>query len=296
MKDYYLILNVSPSASRQAIRKSYRELASRFHPDKNQSKSSEEKFKQIAIAYDVLSNEKKRKEYDQSRKFVYNNKDSFQSKSFNEKPDAFSQDKKKKPSPPQPLLDASLVMELNLEEACMGCEKQIVFNRINNNSKEKKQLIVKIPKGIESGKKLKLTGQSHQKGRKKGDLFIEIKIKKHPLFRCDRRNLIMQVPISMSDALLGKQMSIPTLTGRAKISIRAGTSSNSLLILKNQGLFFEDGLKRGDLILEICIDIPSQITEEDRKWFREFKMREALPASVAQFNIQVQKLLLKRAS
>ena len=290
-----MILNVSPSAGKQAIRKSYRELAARFHPDKNQSKSAEEKFKQIAIAYDVLSNEKKRKEYDQSRKFVHN-KDPFQPDPFNAKPHNFSQNTAKKPSPPQLFLDASLVMELTLEEACMGCEKQIIFNRVKNNSKEKKQLSVKIPKGIESGKKLKLIGQSHQKGGKKGDLFIEIKIKKHPLFRLDGKNLIMQVPISMSDALLGKQISIPTLTGRAKISIRSGISSNSLLILKNQGLFFEDGLKRGDLILEICIDIPSQITEEDRKWFREFKMREALPASVAQFNIQVQKLLLKRAS
>ena len=289
MKDYYQILNVSPSASKQAIRKSYRELASRYHPDKNQSTSAEERFKEIATAYHILSDEKKRKEYDQSRKNVHNI-NSFQKDVFNTK----SNTKKKAPVP-KLFLDASLIMELTLEEACMGCEKQIVFNRINNNSKEKKQLTVKIPKGIGSGKKLKLVGQSHQKGGKKGDLFVEIKIKKHPLFTIDQKNLIMQVPISMSDALLGKQLSIPTLTGRAKISIRPGTMSKSLLILKNQGLFFEDGLKRGDLILEICIDIPPQITEEDRKWFREFKMREALPASVAQFNIQVQKLLFKRA-
>ena len=293
MKDYYHILNVSPSATRQAIRKSYRKLASQFHPDKNQSSTAEEKFKQIAEAYNVLSNEEKRKEYDHSRKVVPI--DSFQSHSFNAKPKT-SQKKKPSPSPSRLFLDASIVMELTLEEAHSGCEKQIIFNRINNNSKEKKQLTVKIPKGIEAGQKLKLVGQSHQKGSKKGDLFVEITIKKHPLFRCDHHNLIMQVPISMSDAILGKQMSIPTLTGRAKISIRPETPSNSLLILKNQGLFFENGSKRGDLILEICIDIPSQITEEDKKWFREFKMREGLPASVAQFNIQVQKLLLKQAS
>ena len=293
MKDYYQILNVSPSASKQAIRKSYRELASLYHPDKNQSTSAEEKFKAIATAYHILSDEKKRKEYDQSRKTVHNI-NSFQKNTFNAKPNNSRSTKKKHPAS-QVFLDASLVMELTLEEACMGCEKQIVFNRINNNSKEKKQLTVKIPKGIESGKKLKLVGQSHRKGSKKGDLFVEIKIKKHPLFINDQKNLIMQVPISMSDALLGKQLNIPTLTGRAKISIRPGTTSKSLLILKNQGLFFENGLKRGDLILEICIDIPPQITEEDRKWFREFKMREVLPASVAQFNIQVQKLLFKRA-
>ena len=292
MKDYYRILNVSPASTKQAIRKSYRKLASQFHPDKNQSDEAEEKFKQISEAYNILSNEKRRKEYDQSRKVVH--MDSFQSHSSfskTQKPDYH-----KKTRTPKEFLDASIVMELTLEEAHMGCERQIVFNRSNNNSKEKKQLTVKIPKGIESGKKLKLIGQSHQKGSKKGDLFIEIKIKKHPLFRCDQKNLIMQVPISVSDAVLGKQMSIPTLTGRAKISIRPGTQSNSLLILKNQGLFYEDGVKRGDLILEICIDIPAQITEEDKKWFKEFKMKEALPASVAQFNIQVQKLLLKRAS
>ena len=293
MKDYYRILNVSSASTKQAIRKSYRKLASQFHPDKNQSDEAEEKFKQISEAYNVLSNEERRKEYDQSRKVVH--MDSFQSDSFNAK-QKMDHHKKNQSPPPKEFLDSSIVMELTLEEAHMGCERQIVFNRANNNSKEKKQLTVKIPKGIESGKQLKLVGQSHQKGGKKGDLFIEIKIKKHPLFRCDQENLIMQVPISVSDAVLGKQMSVPTLTGRAKISIRPGTQSNSLLILKNQGLFLEDGVRCGDLILEICIDIPSQIAEEDRKWFKEFKMREVLPSSVAQFNIHVQKLLLKRAS
>lgn len=292
MKDYYHILNVSPASTKQAIRKSYRKLAGQFHPDKNQSDEAEEKFKQISEAYNVLSNTETRKEYDQSRKVVHMHSFSKAQKTdYKQKAQSAS-----KSPPPKEFLDASIIMELTLEEAYMGCERQIVFNRTNNDSKEKKQLTFKVPKGIESGKKLKLVGQSHQKGSKKGDLFIEIRIKKHPLFRCDQKNLIMQVPISMSDAVLGKQMSIPTLTGRAKISIRPGTQSNSLLVLKNQGLFYEDGVKRGDLILEICIDIPAQIAEEDRKWFKEFKIRETLPSSVAQFNIQVQKLLLKRAS
>ena len=83
IKDYYRVLNVSPAATKQAIRKSYRELAARFHPDKNQSKSAEERFKQIAEAYNVLSNEIKRKEYDQSRKVVDRN--SFQTHSSHAK-------------------------------------------------------------------------------------------------------------------------------------------------------------------------------------------------------------------
>ncbi len=288
MKDYYHILNVSPASSKQAIRKSYRSLAGQFHPDKNKSASAEEKFKQIAEAYHVLSNDKKRKEYDQSRK-----------KTSIDPPHSFNERKhsnKAKPAPSTESLDAVILMELTLEEAHTGCEKRISFNRIHNGSKEKKQLTIKVPQGIESGKKLRLIGQSHQKRGRKGDLFIEIAVKKHPLFRCDQKNLVMQVPISIGDAFLGKKMSVPTLTGRAKISIRPNTHSNSLLILKNQGLFLEDGVRRGDLILEICIDIPSNIVEEDRKWFREFKIREALPPSVAQFNVQVQKLLLKRAS
>ena len=291
MKDYYHILNVSPASSQQMIRKSYRMLANQFHPDKNKSASAEEKFKQIAEAYNVLSNKEKRKKYDQSRKTAQT--DPFQPRSFNEQ----TQGAEEAPPPPKKKnLDASVVIELTLEEAHTGCEKQITFHRMNNNSKERKQLTIKVPKGIESGKKLKLIGQSHQKNGGKGDLFVEIKIKQHPLFTCDQKNLIMQVPVSMSDAVLGAQMIIPTLTGRAKISIRPETQSNSLLILKNQGLFLEDGVRRGDLILEICIDIPSQITEEDRKWFKEFKRREVRPPSVAQFSLQVQKLLLKRAS
>ena len=196
----------------------------------------------------------------------------------------------------QESLNASTTLELSLEEADTGCEKQISFKRRKNNKVETIKLSIKVPAGMRSGKKLKLIGQSHQRNGKKGDLFVSLDVKKHPLFRCEQDNLIMDLPLSFSNAILGTSISVPTLTSKAKIAIRPGIHSGALLVLKNQGLLKEGGKKRGDLILEIHIDIPDQITEEDRKWFKEFRMREALTPAEAQFNIQTQKLFYERAS
>ena len=291
MKNYYNILNVSPASNQASIKKSYLKLAQKFHPDKN--KNTGEIFKKITEAYQVLSNVQKRSEYDQQIKKGGKKNSSFKqnvhSGSFNQKRSSTAHS-----SPPN--LDAFAHLNLNFEEAHTGCEKRILFNRKNNSRQEEKSLSIKIPKGINDGKKLRISQEGHSYYGQKGDLFIEIKTKKHPLFKRNKNHLIVTLPVSISDAILGAQVTIPTLTGRAQVRIPAGVSSGSLLKLTSQGFFSEDGVGRGDLILEISIDIPSQITEEEKKWFKEFKLRVNTSPAVAEFNIQVQKLLSQRAA
>ena len=290
MKNYYDILNVSPASSKSSIKRSYFKLAQKFHPDKNKSKDAVEIFKKVTEAYQVLSNTQKRIIYDQQIQL--------QQKINSQKssPQAFKQKKEVKKSYEPPTLDAYSRLNLSLEEAHAGCEKYILFTRKNNLKEEEKKISIQIPKGIMDGKQLKLLQEGHHHHGKKGDLFIEINIQEHPLFRRSEDHVIMTLPVSFSDAILGTQVTIPTLTGKAEIKIPPGITSGSLLKLNRQGFFSADGMSRGDLILEISIDIPSQITEEERKWFREFKLRKGASSAVAKFNIQAQKLLSRRAS
>ena len=284
MKNYYEILNISPASNQASIKKAYLKLAQKFHPDKNRSGEAVDMFKKVSEAYQVLSHVKKREEYDQS---IQKQTENRFSKKNSQKP--------KRPSPP-PDLDAYAHLNLTLEEAFLGCEKHILFTRKNNLKEEEKNLSVNIPQGFLDGKKLKIFQEGHQYYGKKGDLFIQIKIKKHPLFKISKEHLIMNLPISVSDAILGAQVTVPTLVGQAQVTIPAGVSSGSLLKLSHQGFYSEDGRSRGNLILEISIDIPSQINEEEKTWFKEFRLKKNTPPAVARFNIQMQKLLSKRSA
>ncbi len=254
-----------------------------------------------------MSDTEKRKNYDEQRRILkqtfsqenlhVNHFSSHHSYSEQQKFHARTVSRTKSKSENEiPSLDASIQIYISLEEAHLGCSKKITFEKKHNSKLKNTQLIVQIPKGIQEGKRLRLKEQSHQFKSKKGDLFIEIKFRKHPLFRRKKNDLLMQLPLSATDAILGKKMAIPTLTGEAHIHIKPPTYSGKQLKLKNQGFYSEDGQSRGDFILEIKIDIPNQITDEDKKWFKEFKKKEALPPSVAQFNIQARKLFIQRAS
>ena len=294
MDDYYQILNISPTSSIDDIKQSYRKLALKYHPDKNKgNKLAEKMFQKISSAYNVLSHIEKRKFYDKQR-YAYQQAQTYRAHSAVH---TASQPETSQPSPTSsPSLDASVQLSISFEEAHKGCSKQITFEKKHNSSIKKQKLSIHIPKGIPEGKHLRLKEQSHQFQSKKGDLFIEVKMKKHPLFSRIKNDLFMQLPISITDAVLGKKMTIPTLTGQAHISVPPGAYSGQLLKLKNQGFYLEDSPSRGDFILEIKIDIPSKITEEDKQWFKEFRKKEDIPSSVAQFNIQTRKLLLQRAS
>ena len=299
MEDLYQILKITPTASSQQIKEAYYRLAKIFHPDRNKGNRflSEEKFKKITTAYSILSNEDQKKKYDQER-LVHLKFKSHQKKSSPQTPYQTT------PSPQTPYqttpspqtLDSHVNLQISLEDSHTGCIKNIHFKRKVNHVEKPIKLSIKIPQGVRDGQKLLLKGQSHQIKSQKGNLVIVIKVKKHPLFQRQKQNLHINLPLSITDALLGKKMTIPSLTGQIYISIKPHVYSGQLLKLKGQGFYFKDGNTRGDLILEIKIDIPKQITEEDKKWFKDFKKRESPSTTVIEFNSEVQKLLLQRAS
>ena len=302
MKDYYKILNISSLASDSAIKKAYLKLVLKYHPDKNQnSTASTEKFKEISEAYSVLSDYNKKRLYDKKQQ-GFNPADSSKNKepSFKPKPppsfkEAVNSSKTKYKTTPL-LLDISIPLKITLEEAHLGAEKKINVQIKNTARLEKKSLSIQVPPGVQDGSKLKLAGLGHKQKKLTGDLYIEIQIKNHPLFKLRKTNLMMVLPLSVSDAVTGAVVKIPTLLGFAQVRVPPGAHSGSLLKLKNMGLNARGKNKRGDLILEIRIDIPDQITEEEKKWFKKFQISHPLPPAVAQFNIQSQKLAFKKAS
>ena len=297
MQDYYKILGISPASTGQAIKKAYHRLAAKHHPDINPK--GEEKFKQISHAYSVLSDKQQKKQYDSQRnrqtsaQQPHSQKSKTQSKSSSQYQQKSSYQSFHQKAPQS--LDVEINLKITLEDAYFGFQKVISADIRNNGHIEKKQIPIKIPKGVREKTCLKLKNQGHCHNGKRGDLLAHIQLKKHSLFSLYGDNLVIQLPISFSDAVLGVQMNVPTLSGSARVKIPPHTHTGDLLRLKNLGFFKENGLSRGDLILEIHIDIPEQITQEEKKWFQHFRKNLELPPSVTKFNIQTRKYLSKKA-
>lgn len=304
-QDFYSVLGVSRSATADEIKKAYRRLAMQFHPDKNQgNKSAEEKFKQITEAYEVLSDDQKRAAYDQyghaatggpfggggSNPFGsggpfsggaggYNysgsnsSGDPFQDIFGEVFGDLFGKGRGGGgggfSSRPKTSKGADLRYTLNLtfEEAAQGCEKSINFVRVRNNIEEKANLIVTVPAGVKQSQRLKLRGEgdSGTYGGPSGDLFVVINIQEHSLFRREGNDCVLDLPINFTDAILGAQIEIPTLTGKAALKIPTGTHTGQMFRLKGKGFPKVGGFGAGDMIVKVLVDTPLEITSEQRE-------------------------------
>lgn len=300
-QDYYSVLGVSRSATADEIKKAYRRLAMQFHPDKNQgNKSAEEKFKQITEAYEVLSDDQKRAAYDQyghaatggpfggggnpfgggpfggGAGYNYSSSgsagDPFQDIFGEVFGDLFGKSRGGGggfSSRPKTTKGADLRYTLNLtfEEAAQGCEKSINFVRVRNNVEEKANLIVTVPAGVKQSQRLKLRGEgdSGSHGGPSGDLFVVINIQEHSLFRREGNDCVLELPINFTDAILGAQIEIPTLTGKAALKIPAGTHTGQMFRLKGKGFPKVGGFGAGDMIVKVLVDTPLEITSEQRE-------------------------------
>ncbi len=309
--EYYEILGLSKGASAQEVKKSYRKLALKYHPDKNpDDKAAEEKFKEISEAYAVLSDPEKKKQYDTygSADFHqrYSQEDIF--KNFNmddilrqfgfggaggagrggggfrmnmggagggsQFSNIFSQAGGAanggcgggchSQQPPPKGQDMTYQLSVTLEDVLNGAEKSIALrNNGTNNS-----VNVKVPKGIEAGKKLRLKGKGGQAppGGVPGDLFLKIDISPHELYQREGNNLIFEKKIPFSQACLGAKIDVETLEGKKfKVNIPAGIQGDSKLRLKGYGLPVGSHNGRGDLFVRVGVDIPQELDDSQQE-------------------------------
>ena len=287
-KDYYKILGVGKSATPKEIKSAYRKLAMKYHPDKNKGDAAaEEKFKTISEAYAVLSDAEKRKKYDMFgddkfrqqyspddifggsnindilREFGFGGFGGFRTGGFRGRggfgENPFEQEMEN--------LDVTSTMEISLEESVRGGERQVTLQ-----TGSKKEVInVKIPAGIREGGKLRLPGKGQSGRSGKGNLYIEIKIAKHPTISRTGDDLIVHADIPLSTAILGGSIEIDTLDGLKTVKVPAGTEFGQKIRIKGAGVKELNKSHTGDLYIEIGINIPKNLDDKQRKTIEDLK-------------------------
>jgi curved DNA-binding protein len=296
--DYYKTLGVSREASDDEIRKAYKKLARKYHPDvKPGDESAIEKFKQIQEAYAVLGDAEKREQYDrygaafqnggQRRAWAsgpdgvgpidlsdlfggqFNFGDMFGG-AFGQGSPAGAQRQRARPQATRPQKGQDIQLEITVPflVAAEGGSHELQFQR----DSKKERLTVKIPPGLEHSSVIRLAGQG-QPGLMNGppgDLLLTVLVAPHPYFRRDRNDLLFDVPISPTEAVLGAKVEVPTLSeGNVSVTIPPGTSSEVKLRLRDKGIPDRKTTKRGDQFVVIKIVVPKQLDEQTRKAYEE---------------------------
>jgi len=294
-KDYYEMLGVSKTASDDEIKRAYRKLAMKYHPDKNANKKeAEERFKELNEAYAVLSDKEKRKQYDTFGKEGFHQRfsqeDIFRGFDFDDIfsslfggrarresraggrggvdfGDIFSRAYQGGGRASQKGEDALYELPITLEEAAFGGEKRI---SIPKNGKVE-EINVKIPAGIPSGKKLRVTGKGMEgrSGGLAGDLYLQISIRPHPVFDREGDDITVEKEIGFSEAVLGTTIEVPTLEGTKKVKIPPGTQSHTKMRLKGLGVSHFQGTGKGDEYVKVIVRIPKRVTDKSRKLIEE---------------------------
>ena len=295
--DYYKILGISKTASDNDIKKAYRKLAMKYHPDHTKGdKSAEEKFKTISEAYAVLSDKEKRKQYDTfgSTGFRqrYSQEDIFRGFDFSDlfKGSGFgranfsngrSGDRHfsfgnetlfggHSGQQAAQLKGSDLVYELSLtlQEIATGTTKTISFQHGGHSEK----ITVKIPQGMISGKKLRLAGKGEPSpyGGHSGDLYIKSKILDDPVYSVKEYDLYINQEIKLTEAILGTKISVPTIDGKnLSLKIPSGIKHKTKMRLSGHGLPYAKDKGKGNLYVVVHINMPKELTEEQKKLIKK---------------------------
>jgi len=344
-KDYYEILNVDRNATEEEIKKSYRAIAMQFHPDRNPGdKKAEERFKEAAEAYEVLSDRKKREIYDRYGHEGLNNT-GFQG--FSDFDDIFSHfssifddvfgyrgSRSRSRSYATAGADLRYDLAISFMEAAFGVSKtievektadcrqcggsgaapgsspetcrtcrgrgqvvqssgfftisttcphcngfgKVISKRCDNcrgTGREKitKTVQLKIPPGVESGSRLRLRGEGEAgaHGGPNGDLYVFIEVEEHEFFSRSGNDILCRVPISFATAALGGTIEVPSLQGTERLKIPRGTQSGKTFRLKGKGIPHVRGFGRGDQIVEVYVEVPTNLTKRQEELLAEFE-------------------------
>ena len=345
-KDYYKVLGVSKDASSEDLKKAYKNLAKKHHPDLNKESGSGEKFKEINEAYSVLSDDQKRSNYDRfgesGEQFSGFNQGT-SGRGFNEDifsdifeeffhgASGFSGQKRDMSGS-----DLKYELEITFEEAFFGVKKKIHVNKLSKcekcegtgseddnyetcstcngtgmfkkqyrtpfgvisqsatcsacygegsqikkkckecngkgRLKQQKEITVAIPPGIDDGNTLRLTGEgeSGERGARSGNLYVTVFVDKSKVFERDGNNLLLDMPISFSQAALGDEIEVPTMEGKVNMKVPAGTQSHTIFRLKGKGIPFLDGYGQGDELVRLIIATPTSLTKKQKDLLEEF--------------------------
>lgn len=329
-KDYYEILQVTKTSSKEDIKKAYRKLAMQYHPDRNPgNKEAEAKFKEASEAADVLLNDEKKSRYDQfghsgvdgSAGFGGGAGGGFQD--FSDLGDIFGdifgdilgggRGGGKRKSNGRKGDDLEVDVELTFVEAAFGIEKDVTLvkdiikegttaqkcnacngageirrqqgffvmsqtcyscggsGEIVQKTKKKSTLSVKIPAGIDHGQRLRLSGEGQPgtKNAPSGDLYVQVLVKAHEIFERDSFDVHCEVPISFSQAALGCELEVPTLSGKVKLTVKSGTQSGQKQRLKGKGIARIDGRGIGDQLITLKVETPSSLSAEQKQLFEK---------------------------
>ncbi len=353
-RDYYEVLGVSKTASEAEIKSAFRKLAKKYHPDVSKEPDAAEKFKEAQEAYAVLSDESKRKQYDQFGHSAFQNNGYGNASGFDFSDFDFSdifgdmfgssfgfgsrnQNRARKGN------DTLLHINLTFDEAVNGCKKTINLNlnekcdecngkggkgektcptchgtgqekrqqntlfgtfvtnttcstcggkgvtfsekcskcRGTGHIKSNKDIEVKIPAGVDTGNRLRLAGKGEAgtNGGPNGDVYIEFNVKEHPIFKRDENDIYLVLPISITDAVLGAKIDIPTLDGTVTLSIPAGSKTNDKHRLKGKGIKDVNNGRRGNMYVILEIETPKKLTREQKKLFEELQKTDLKTSS-----------------
>jgi curved DNA-binding protein len=301
-KDYYKILGVERTASDEEIKKAYRKLARRYHPDVSKEKDAEEKFKEVNEANDVLSDPEKRKAYDQlgayqsgqdfrpppgwEQQFGHGAHFDFSGMDFG---DLFAQmfgggmaSGRRGPHAhgfrggfAQSGSDFELNLEITLEEAYAGVEKTLQVEVPEPSAqgfmtRVPRTIKLRVPRGATEGQRLRVPGKggSGMHGGRAGDLYLNIHVAPHAWFKADGHDLSLEVPLTPWEAALGATVEIPTMEGKVRLKVKPGSRSGQKMRLAGKGLPKpRDG--HGDLYAIFQIVSPPEVSARERELWEE---------------------------
>jgi len=265
-KDYYKILGVERNASAEEIKKAFRKLAHQYHPDKKGG--NEKKFKEVNEAYSILSDNKKRAQYDQFGSnftgqggFDFSSANGFDFDlndilgSFFRGGTAWSRMRRG--------ADISVDVEIDFKESIFGVSRKIRVNRKNGNTEE---LEIKIPAGVDSGEMMRVRGKGETiENGQPGDLYIRIYVKAYKTLRKEGIHLLTDVKIKLSEAIKGSKIKIETLDeSNLILKIPVGVNSGEVLRVRNKGVPTLGG-RRGDLLVQIFVNMPTKLSRKAKE-------------------------------